>query len=144
MSNEKCVYPTASINLYKNSPWNIHNGLFSLSNKSVFNITNYTEQSPWEANSHSASQEISRHLSNSKVHSRVHNSPLISKLCVIFRNRLLLRWVVSPLPNPQEWGPHLACCQLLLTQHILSYPPYPEAVSYTCNPRMCLAVVTET
>jgi hypothetical protein len=43
-------------------------------------ITNSVEQSPsWEANSHSASQEIPRLLRNPNVHHRVHNSPPLNK-----------------------------------------------------------------
>jgi hypothetical protein len=41
-------------------------------------LTNYTEQSPsWEANSHSANQEISRLLRNLKLHQRVHKRPAL-------------------------------------------------------------------
>jgi len=42
------------------------------------NQTNSMEQSPsWEANNHSASQEIPWLFRNLKVHYRVHNSPLL-------------------------------------------------------------------
>jgi hypothetical protein len=38
-------------------------------------LKNYVEQSPWVANSHSASQEIPGLLWNTKVHYRVHKIP---------------------------------------------------------------------
>jgi hypothetical protein len=38
-------------------------------------LTNFTEESPWETDSLSFSQEIPRLLWNPKVHYRVHNSP---------------------------------------------------------------------
>jgi len=38
-------------------------------------LTNFMEQSPWEANSHSPSQEILFLLWNPKVHYRVHRIP---------------------------------------------------------------------
>jgi hypothetical protein len=38
-------------------------------------LTNCTEQSAWQADSHSASQEITHLLYNTKFHYRVHKSP---------------------------------------------------------------------
>jgi hypothetical protein len=49
-------------------------------------LSNSMEQSPSEANTRSASQEISRLLRNSKVHCRVHTDPPLPRPCVTFHN----------------------------------------------------------
>jgi hypothetical protein len=43
---------------------------------------------PWEANSHSTNQEITRVLLIPKVYYRVHKNPPVTRRCVIFRNEL--------------------------------------------------------
>jgi hypothetical protein len=47
------------------------------------------EQSPWEGNSHSASQEIPCNLCNPKVHYHVHVSLLVSEALGNFYNKLV-------------------------------------------------------
>ena len=48
---------------------------YLLTHSLTYLLTYSTEQSPWETNRFSASQEISSILSNSKVHYRIHNCP---------------------------------------------------------------------
>jgi len=43
------------------------------------------------------------------------------RLCVTFRNKLLLRQGIGS-PNPQAGGPPLIGCPRLLSQYICSYP----------------------
>jgi hypothetical protein len=50
--------------------------------------------------------------------------------------------VVSPMANPQAWGPPLVGCPRLLIQYIRSYPPYLEAAPSIGNLRTRHAVVT--
>jgi hypothetical protein len=54
------------------------------------------EQSPpWEANSHSASQEISRLVWNPKVHYRVHKIPILSQMNAVHpSHRIALKSVL--------------------------------------------------
>jgi hypothetical protein len=61
----------------------------------------------------------------------------------IFVTSLFLRWeVVSPMPNPQVWGPPLVGCRRLLIQYIRSFPTYLEGVCSIRNLRTPHAVVT--
>jgi len=60
--------------------------------KSNARLTNFTEQSPsWEANTHSASQEIYLPLRNRTVHYRIDKSPLLVPI---------LRQMHSSTPSP--------------------------------------------
>jgi len=57
-------------------------------------LTNYMEQSPsWEANGHSASQEITHLLWNPKVHYHARSSLLSEALCnsVTFHNKRIIK-----------------------------------------------------
>jgi hypothetical protein len=95
---------------------------YNLSKTKYVRNTNSMEQSPsWEANSHSASQEIPSLYGNRRfvtVYTRARSNP---RVCVTFRNELsffFLRWVGSPSPKLQA-GQSLHQC-------IWMYP----AVSY--------------
>jgi hypothetical protein len=73
-----------------------------LTNQPTNQPTNFMERSPWEANSHSANQEISRLLWNPKVHYRVQKNPsLVPILCQrlslqSFPTKILHTFLVSP------------------------------------------------
>jgi hypothetical protein len=90
---------------------------------------NSMEQSPsWEANSHSASQEIPCLLLNPKVHHHVHWSlPLVPlKPCIKFCNKpfFFLNKLLSPQPTTQAGSPALVGYLQLFIQYIQTYPPY--------------------
>jgi hypothetical protein len=95
------------------------------------NISNYMEQSSsWEADSHSANEEITHLLWNPKIHYRVHNSPSIPRGCITFRNKLFCHGgaLVNPSPNHQAGESPLVGCPRLLILCIRSYSPYLEAI----------------
>jgi hypothetical protein len=52
----------------------LHSCIFLFFHDANHSVTNSIEQSPWEANSHAASQEISHFLWNPKVNYHVHKS----------------------------------------------------------------------
>jgi hypothetical protein len=59
-----------------------------------------------------------------------------------FVTQNMSRWrVVSPIPNPQAWGPPFVACLRLIFQHIRSCLPYAEVACSIRNPRMFHVVV---
>jgi hypothetical protein len=67
-------------------------------------VTSSIYQSPSsEANSHSASQDISHLLRNPKFHYHVHKSPTPLKSCVTFHNKLgfYSQGLLAPCPTPK-------------------------------------------
>jgi hypothetical protein len=82
----------------------------------------------WEANSHSAGQENLLPSWNPKVYCCIQKVPLISRSCVKFRNKLVFTVIANPSPLPQAGGPPLVGYLRPLSQCILTYPPYLEAV----------------
>jgi len=61
------------------------------------------QSSFWETDSHSASQEIHRHLWNPNVCYRVHNSPPIMRPCVTFNYKTVFygEELLVPIPTPK-------------------------------------------
>jgi len=104
---------------------------------SVF-ITNSTEQSPWEANSDSASQEIPCLLRNPKVDCGQFRDPEQH----FITSCVLQGRVVRSSPKPNAGVSPLVGCLRLLIQYIRSYPPHLEAVSSIRMPSTLHAAVT--
>ena len=65
--------------------------------KHINEISNFTGQSPWEADSSIVGQEIPYNLLNLKVHYRIHNSPpLVFNLSyVTFSKEFVMIWITS-------------------------------------------------
>ena len=87
----------------------------------IYLLTYSMEQNPsWEANSFSASQQITRILWKPKVHCRTHKCSL-----TVSQRYTFLQWrIVSTSPNTQAGGPPLVGCPRPLIQYIRTYPPY--------------------
>jgi hypothetical protein len=95
----------------------------------------------WEADSHSASQEIPRLLWNSKVHCRVHKSPPL--VCILREIQLLLtiphyfpkihsNIILSSTPRSSEWSHSLRFSNqnIVCVSHLPGVPHAP----LICNP----------
>jgi hypothetical protein len=112
-------------------------------------ITNYMVQSPWEANSSSANQEIPPTITTafrlSLFLARLSKDLSKSEgLVNSMRHGMLLGWrVVSTLPNPSAGGPPLsAVCGHLFNKFVAAF--HIGRCSSFCNWRTCHYMLTGT
>jgi hypothetical protein len=112
-------------------------------------VTDYIEQRPsWGANSHSASQEISRFLQNPKVHYRLHKSPpmvpILSKMHQLYNFPLCFLKTHTDIfpstPTSCEWflpfrftDNNFLCISHLCHACYMSHPSHPPPFDHANN-----------